>query len=181
MSGVGSGAKSATPDNKKDYWNTPWHAVHDAAFLIGQSFELDACAKDQSAAKAYQWITPEQDALTSQWVPKVAGAVWCNPPFSNKAAFLDRAYQQAKLHGLTVCVMVPYEHLTLWWRQYVSNRATVVYLPDGRYNYVDDETKIEQSGVNFASCFVVFTPLQMPTQYVEFTRGIGSLPANDNA
>jgi phage N-6-adenine-methyltransferase len=180
MSGKTLGAGSTTPDNKKDYWNTPWHAVHDASALVGQPFVLDACATDRHAAKAYLYISPDEDALKEQWDPEKPGAVWCNPPFSQKFAFLERAHQQSILHGLTICVMVPYERCTKWWQQYVNGRATVVYVPDGRYNYCDDTTKEEISGVNFASCFVVFTPLTMPTQYVDFLRGIGKQAANDN-
>lgn len=182
MSGVGSGAASKTPDSKKDFWNTPWHAVQDAEFLIGQVFALDACATSFNEAKAEQWITPEQDALITEWLPAKRGAVWCNPPFSQKIAFIKRAYHQSRRHAVTVCVMLPFEPTTKWWRENISSRASVVYVPDGRYSYVDDETKIEQRGVNFSSCFVVFTPLTMPTQYIEFTRGLAEriMAANDN-
>lgn len=181
MSGKTPGTKSETPDNKKDFWNTPWHAVRDAEVLIGQRFTLDAAAIDGNAAKAGEWITPDMDALKTPWTPTKPGAVWCNPPFSQKQLFLKRAWDQARAHGVTVCLMVPYERATKWWREYVSGRATVVYLPEGRYNYCDADSKVEIVGCNFASCFVVFTPLAMPTQYVEFTRGIGRQPANDNA
>lgn len=173
MSGATMGRKTQTAPHKKDLWNTPWHAVHDASALIGQPFTLDACAKDASAAKARQWITPEQDALVTPWL-SAGGAVWCNPPFTKKLAFLDRAYDQARRYGRTVVCMIPHETATKWWKRHVRDRATFVFIPDGRYNFLDDETKELSDGCNFCTSFVVFTPLNAPTQYIHFDRGIGS-------
>lgn len=172
MSGKNPGAQSNTPDSKKDNWNTPWHAVKDAEALLGVRFALDACACDKATAKAKRFISPEQDSLKTEWD---TGPVWCNPPFSQKQAFLKRARRQSREHGVIVCMMLPYEPCTKWWREYVSGCASVVYVPDGRYNYCDPATKAEITGVNFASCFVVFTPMMLPTQYVDFNRGISSL------
>jgi phage N-6-adenine-methyltransferase len=175
MSGKTPGVQSSTPENKKDNWNTPEHAIRDASILIGMPFTLDACACDHVTAKAPEFISPDLDALKVSWVPKQPGAVWCNPPFSRKAEFLNHARQQSNWHKLTIVMMIPYEPCTKWWREHVSGKASIVYVPDGRYNYCDPVTKREITGVNFASCFVVFTPLTMPTQYVEFSRGIGWL------
>jgi phage N-6-adenine-methyltransferase len=179
VSGKTPGAESKTPEHKKDNWNTPQHAVVDASTLIGMPFTLDACACDAETAKAVGFITPEQDALTVAWVPDTPGAVWCNPPFSRKTEFLQHAWRQSKWHHLTIVMMIPYEPCTKWWREYVSNRASIVYVPDGRYNYCEPISKKEITGVNFASCFVVFTPLTMPTIYVDFNRGKGLLPENN--
>lgn len=180
MSHLTPGKKSNTDPSLKDLWNTTWAAIEDATALIGQPFALDACARDAETAKADQFITPEMDALTVDWMPALPGAIWCNPPFSRKTTFLYHAFWQSRGTGRTICCMVPFEPVTRWWREFVSGKATVVYVPDGRYNFADPETKQELKGVNFASCFVVFTPLIMPTQYVEFVRGIGSGAANDN-
>lgn len=171
MSGKGNSNISETPENQKDLWQTPPFVVEDAARLIGQGFALDACAADIQAAKSSEFITPEMDALTVDWWPAAAlGAVWCNPPFSQKEAFLQRAYEQARLMRLTVCCLVPLEPSTTWWRTHVTGKATAVYIPDGRYPFIHPETGLVMGSPNFASCFVVFTPLTMPTQYIEFER-----------
>lgn len=181
MSGKTPGAESKTPEHKKDNWNTPLHAVMDAESLIGIPFTLDACACDLVTAKAREFISPETDALTVAWVPSAPGAVWCNPPFSRKTEFLQHAYRQSTWHGLTIVMMIPYEPYTKWWRDFVSNKASLVYVPDGRYNYCDPISKKEITGVNFASCFVVFTPFTMPTTVVEFSRGKGLYGNNAQA
>lgn len=175
MSHSNPGRESKTDNSIRDLWNTAPLAIGDARHLIGQEFTLDACAIDAAAAKADQFITPEIDALKVDWLPEKRGAVWCNPPFSQKLEFLDRAYEQAKKHNLTICVMIPYERISGWWRNHVHDRASIVYVPDGRYNYAHAETKKVISGVNFASCFVVFTSLTMPTVYVDFMRGVGKV------
>lgn len=172
MSGKTLSKKSKTDDDKKDLWNTSWPAVRDAQALIGQPFVLDACATDAATAKAREFITPEQDALKTDWLSG-NGAVWCNPPFTRKPEFLMRALEQAKRWGRLVVVMIPYEPCTQWWREYVSGKATAVFMPDGRYTFLAPDTKQPIPGVNFVSCFVLFSPLQTPTQYVEFRRGIG--------
>lgn len=171
MSGKGNSNNSATPKNIKDLWQTPQFVVDDAARLIGQKFALDACAADEFAAKAAEFITPEMDALKVDWWPAAAlGAVYCNPPFSQKVEFLKRAYDQACRMRLTVCCLVPLEPATTWWRNTVSGKATAVYIPDGRYPFIHPETGLVMDQPNFASCFVVYTPLTMPTQYIEFER-----------
>lgn len=173
MSGKTLNKKSKTDDAKKDLWNTDWRAVRDAEALIGQPFVIDVCATDAATAKARTFITPQEDALKTEWLAG-NGAVWCNPPFTMKPQFLIRAWQQAKAWQRNVMVMIPYEPCTQWWREHVSGSATAVFMPDGRYNYLDPDTKKPIPGVNFVSCFVLFTPLSIPTQYLEFSRGVGA-------
>lgn len=164
--------KSKTEETLKDLWNTDWRAVRDAEALIGQSFELDACAMDQETSKAPVFISPEQDSLITAWQTQ-SGAVWCNPPFTMKPEFLTRAAEQAKLCKTQVMVMLPFEPCTVWWRTFVSGKASKVYMPDGRYSYLDPVTKLLVPNINFVSCFLLFTPIATPTEYVEFNRGIG--------
>ena len=105
----------------------------------------------------------------------VIKVVWCNPPFSQKELFLKRAKEQSEKHNLTVCCMIPFEPCTKWWREFVSDKATFVYVPSGRYCFVDDEAKKEVKGVNFCSCFVVFTPLYAKEAImINFERGFAS-------
>ena len=162
--------ESETPINKKDMWNTTWQAVRDAECLIGGKFGLDACATSDNESKAASFISKKDDAMITEWNFL---RVFCNPPFSRKIDFIDRAYQQAKKHKNIVCMLIPFEPCTKWWRERISGKATAVYIPDGRYNFIDYDTKEEIKGVPFCSCFVVFTSLNVPTQYIEFNRGCG--------
>ena len=175
MSHATAGKKSKTQISKKDFWNTSDLAINDALAVCGvKYFSLDACATSIMESKGADFIAPEKDAFKIEWGYAFADAnrtVWCNPPFSQKELFLRRAKEQSAKHNLTVCCMIPFEPCTKWWREFVSDKATFVYVPDGRYCFVD-ETKQEVKGVNFCSCFVVFTPLHTKESvFINFERG----------
>ncbi len=168
------GGASKTPAVHKDFWVTSPEAAQDASHLIGMEFGVDAAASNSRVAKAPIFITPEQDALDpfTLWTPPPGKATWCNPPFSHKTDFIARAYDAATLHKHVVCMMLPYEPITKWWRTLIDGRATNVFVPDGRYHYLHPETLEPMREVTFASAFVVFTPMRVPTQYVQTVRGI---------
>ena len=179
MSHVTAGKKSETQISKKDIWNTSDIAINDALALCGiDSFDMDACATSEAESKGFNFISPEDDALIEEWSGYVGSgvrSVWCNPPFSQKELFLKRAKEQSEKHNLTVCCMIPFEPCTKWWGELVRDKATFVYVPSGRYNFIDDETKKEVKGVNFCSCFVVFTPLHTKEAvFINFERGFAS-------
>lgn len=160
-----------TPLNIKDYWRTSDRAYRDACYLCGvDNFNVDVAADDGNK-KCYAYISEQADSLCIDWFLGDFENAWCNPPFSRKVEFLQKAYEQ-RIGGL-ICMILPYEPCTKWWRENIDGKATVVYVPDGRYNYCHPETGKTVQGVNFASAFVVFTALTMPTQYVQFVRGVG--------
>lgn len=161
--------KSTTALSMRDYWRSSDMAYSDACALCGvESFALDVAASRENS-KCEIFICESQDALSMSWRNLT---IWCNPPFTLKVDFLSKAHEQRR--GKVICMMLPYEPCTAWWRNNVDGKATAVYVPDGRYNYCHPETGKEVKGVNFASAFVVFTGLQMNTQYINFQRGIGA-------
>lgn len=167
MSHTTPGVNSKTPVNIKDCWRTNLKALLDATRLVGFPFRLDVAA-DEENSLCDEYFSAEDNALTKSWA--CDGAVWCNPPFSLKREFLEKAWIESIEHKIPVCVMIPFEPATKWWADYVMGRATVVFIPDGRYSYLHPETGEDIGSPNFASCFVVFTPLDVPTQYVHFER-----------
>lgn len=171
--------KSKTDANQKDYWRTSDLAFADARVLCGVTkFDLDAAASPHNA-RSDKFYTEDDDALTKQWLTPLANYVWCNPPFSRKVEFLQHVAKQTRFRaappvmGGVICMMIPYEPTTDWFRQNVHDKATVVFVPDGRYNYCHAETGVEIKGCNFASCFAVFTTLHAETNYVHYERGVG--------
>ena len=109
MSHVTVGKKSETQVNKKDFWNTSDLAIADALALCRISrFDVDACSSSEKESKAKNFISPEDDALLSEWNCNILSGVksiWCNPPFSQKELFLKRAMEQSEKHNLTVCLV----------------------------------------------------------------------------
>lgn len=168
------GKTSKTEKKNKDNWNTTWNAFYDAEVLVGK-FSADL-ASFEHAKKVDVCITPEMDSLSQRWDSFVVdGTVgWCNPPFSRKTEFLDKAFVESKDYGVESCIMIPLEPATKWWKKYVYGKASTVFIPDGRYNFIDDETKKVIPGVPFASCFVYFdgTGDEGVTEYEHFERDI---------
>lgn len=169
--------ESTTDKSLRDLWNTSQLAFQDAQAVTRLSFGLDACATDAKASKCARFITPEQDSLLTDWKPLQASkAVWCNPPFSRKLEFLKHGFIQSVLHKTPVVFMLPAEFCSQWFRKYVSQSASKIFVPDGRYSYLEPETLVDMKAVNFASCFVLFDSSRKDrVEYVEFERGIGEL------
>ncbi|MCC2615975.1 phage N-6-adenine-methyltransferase [Aestuariibacter halophilus] len=182
---------SKTAQDEKDRWGTRWDCFYDAMALTGYRFILDVCAEEQTA-KCGRFISPSENALSVDWVerahwlqtmftrntPSIGGAVyspaaWCNPPFTQKEAFLSRAFDCAR-RGLPVVCLTPYDRSTNWWRDHVRGKATRVFIPDGRYNFLKVDGKTKKTGVNFLSCFIEYGvgAGAMETQYIDFVRGV---------
>ena len=178
--------KSKTPVSDKNRLSTTWECFEDAKRLTGLSFILDAAAEYQTT-KCTHYITPEEDALSLSWshrfamvlkriyklestLPPVRNmAVWCNPPFDNKLEFIQKAYDESRLFGLTTCLLIPYEPNTIWWRCMVDGVAKTVYEPRGRYAFYEPDGVTLKGGANFSTCFVVFDGgVTTNTQYIKF-------------
>jgi phage N-6-adenine-methyltransferase len=179
--------KSTSKTNEKNRWGTTWRCNNHAAKLTGYAFLLDVCAEKETA-KCANFISPEENSFNVNWVQRLSNieksisniettchpfkptAAWCNPPFDNKFAFIDECYKYSK-QGVTSVMLLPWERTTGWWRDLINNKAARVFVPDGRYPFLDIDGKTQKSGVNFSSCFVEFSPRHFNiTEYVDFVR-----------
>ncbi len=179
--------KSTSKANEKNRWATTWRCLNHASRLTGYAFLLDACA-EKPTAKCANFISPEENSFNVDWVQRLSAieksmnklitirqpfkptAVWCNPPFDNKVDFINECYRYSK-QGITTVMLLPWERTTGWWRDTINNKASRVFVPDGRYPFFDIDGKTQKPGVNFASCFVEFSPRHFNiTEYVDFVR-----------
>jgi len=179
--------KSTSKANEKNRWGTTWRCNNHAARLTGHAFLLDVCAEKETA-KCANFISPEENAFNVDWRLRLSqieknianietvrhpfkqSAMWCNPPFDNKFEFIEECYRYSKL-GATIVMLLPWERTTGWWRDLINNKAARVFVPDGRYPFLDIDGKTQKSGVNFSSCFVEFSPRHFNiTEYVDFVR-----------
>jgi hypothetical protein len=93
-----------------------------------------------------------------------------NPPFDNKHEFIKECHSYSKL-GLTIVMLLPWGRTTGWWRELINNKASLVFVPDGRYPLLDIDSKTQKSGVIFASCFVEFSAHHFNiTEHVDIVR-----------
>lgn len=178
---------SNTPKSDKNRLATTWECFNDAKLVTGLSFVLDVAAEPETA-KCVNYITPEEDALTINWGARLAQVnkknanliatrlpvanvgLWCNPPFDLKFDFIQKAYDESRMHGLSICLLIPYEPQTIWWRCMIDGVARAVYEPRGRYSFYKPDGVTKMSGSNFGVCFVVFDGSYINhTNYIKFT------------
>ena len=174
--------KTKTEDSIKNLWGTSKDLKRDALYLYGRQVKTDVCSMAHNA-QAMNYILPpdyidrmqnvagwrereafrqaEQDGYRcvalDALMPSIEwGNDWfCNPPFSTelKKRFIRKA-QAEKLRGNGGVMILPYVPATDWWRQLLG-KGVIVYEPDGRYSYVNQNGEL-QKGCNFDSCVVVF-------------------------
>src|ERR1700722_2755227 len=106
--------------SKSDEWATPRDrfAEWDAEF----GFTLDVAATAENAL-CDRYFTPEDDGLAQRW----DGVVWCNPPYSQLARWLEKAYKESR-RGATVVCLVPSRTDTKAWHKYVEPYAEVGFI-----------------------------------------------------
>lgn len=153
----------------RDRWGTPpdlWERLH-AEFRFG----LDAAAEAINALLAY-WIGPGEDALRTEWGPRIAlghHAVFINPPYSTRAGglkrWIRRCRQQARRWGIIVVALVPAAVGSAWWT-WMHHRASKVRLLSRRLKHRHPETGQLVGGSSFGSAVVIFEPgCRGPAQY----------------
>lgn len=123
---------STTPEEDKDEWRTDPVLFHLLNKLY--HFNLDvAASKENTLCKRY--FTQEYSALDHGWWrsldrPPGIGTLdpffrypisaWCNPPFSLKAEFLQKGWEEYLRHDVKSCFLVPGDAMeTGWWRNAV--------------------------------------------------------------
>jgi phage N-6-adenine-methyltransferase len=99
------------------------------------SFVLDAAATDKSA-KCRRYFTPENDGLKNSWG---GGTVFCNPPYGREIGkWVQKAYQEAKRHNITVVMLIPARTDTAYFHDYIYGKAEVRFIR-GRLKFTDEE------------------------------------------
>lgn len=170
--------KSQTPTSERDYWRTPPELISDALKLLNiKGFDVDVCVLSyKQKIKAASFYIPEnEDALLRDavWFEHSSPALpsFCNPPFSRKWEFFQKAIQQVKLYKGNVLMVLPYTPCTKEWRQNVSNADCVIYLPDGRYNYLLPDGAKPKNSCAFETCLVLIVPFKLGNIIVNYERG----------
>ena len=122
--------------SKSDDWATP-EALYrelDAEF----DFDDDPCPIGQPAPL---FGTP--DGLSRKW----GNRVFCNPPYSNVVAFLEKATRE---HPAVCVFLVPARTDTAWFHDYILGRAEIRFIR-GRLKFGNAKT-----GAPFPSLIAIF-------------------------
>lgn len=93
---------SARPDDRRF---TPSVIVRAIERLCGMPFTLDVAAESTPGGfHAPRYFTIKDDGLRQSWATD--GMVWCNPPYSEKDAWIDKAKEETKA-GAKVWLWLP--------------------------------------------------------------------------
>ena len=130
--------------SKSDCWETP----QDLFDRLSDEFEFntDVCAQPHNK-KCDHYFSPEADGLAQVW----SGVCWCNPPYSDSASWIRKAYEASRNGAIVVC-LIPARTDTRYWHDYVM-KADEVRLVKGRLRFVGGKTCAP-----FPSAVVVFRP-----------------------
>lgn len=82
-------------------------------------FTLDAAAAPHNA-KCKRYYTREDDGLTQEW----RGRVWCNPPYSDLRAWVQKAWDEwDAYHADLIVMLLPANRVEQgWWQDLVEPR-----------------------------------------------------------
>lgn len=136
-----------------DNFRTPDHLFEQLNRIF--NFTLDAACTRENCKCEYGIFHDEgMDALTRSW----GGArVFCNPPFSKKADFIKKAYEEVMFGNCPICVMVLPSNCqdSKAFQQYIKKNFFYETL-SGRVAFIDPETKKPMKGNNSGTTIVYF-------------------------
>ena len=127
-----------------DEWATPQNIFDslNAEF----SFNLDVCATANNH-KCERYYTQEQDGLKQAWG---GYRVYCNPPYSNIASWVKKAYYESFKPNTLIVMLIPARTDTRYFQEYIYHRTEIRFIK-GRLKFGD-----AKNSAPFPSMIVIF-------------------------
>jgi hypothetical protein len=173
--------KSQTEKQNKDYWRTSELLINDALKLLNiKSFGIDVCCHFEPAINdiniikhAETYIDEEENSLDSySWFHGSNPTAFCNPPFSRKWEFFQKAVEQVNKWSEQVLMVFPYTPATKAWSDNVHGQNCIIYVPDGRYQYLLPNGEKSVNNCNFDTCLILIVPFKCGNVIVNYKRGL---------
>ena len=137
-----------------DTFNTPSYIYEQLDHIF--NFQLDA-ACDTTNIKCPMGVCADQgfDGLEYEWGEK---RVFCNPPFSQKKKWIEKAVYEVEHGGCPVVVMIlPLNCMsTSFFYDLVIKRGYKYHIPKGRIQFLSNETKKPKKGNNSGTVIIYF-------------------------
>lgn len=170
--------KSQTEKQNKDYWRTSELLINDALTLLNiKGFDTDVCcsSEDVKINNATCYITESNNALESNlWflAGNPSNTSFCNPPFSQKWEFFQKAVEQVNKWSKQVLMVLPYTPATKVWSDNIHGQNCIIYVPDGRYQYLLPSGEKPKGSCNFDTCLILIVPFRCGNVRVNYKRGL---------
>jgi len=123
-------------------------------------FDIDAaCTVDNCLCRfGFASDFQEGNTLKIDWCNppdfKSFPTIYCNPPYSNPAPFVEKAYMES-LKGAIVVMLLPADVSTSWFHLYCMEAAEWIII-DGRVRFNNPDGTPMQGSPKFGSIVVVF-------------------------
>lgn len=129
--------KVAMPDGQdaRDCYATPSHIFAAAQEDAGTPFTVDAAADGGNALCLRYWDLAK-NGLVQDWSTEI---VWCNPPYSNIAPFIDRAKEAHR-----AALLLPVRSDRRWFRE-LAKYATFLDFYEGRIQFIPAHPAIKRT------------------------------------
>ncbi|OYR54982.1 DNA N-6-adenine-methyltransferase [Halorubrum halodurans] len=140
--------------SEKDRWETPRWLTETIDALVPGGITTDPCAGPGTSIGREYNFTIEDDGLSQLW----PGVVFCNPPFSQKSDWLEKAVDQYR-SGVSSLVFVLTPDSTdtkSWWHEYIAGTADYVWFSRGRINFVNPDKPDGGSGATFGTAISIY-------------------------
>lgn len=111
---------------------------------------LDVCANEQNH-KCDQFYTEEINGLKQSWTQDA----WCNPPYRDVGVWIQKCYLEHEKNNITVTALVFSKTDTIWWRDYVQDKAEVIHLK-GRVHFLGPDGLPSKDPAPHGSCVIIW-------------------------
>jgi site-specific DNA-methyltransferase (adenine-specific) len=151
----------------KDDWQTPKELFSKLDEEFG--FILDvACTFKNSLCECGIYVETESALDTDWWIWKYSDSdlyrtneitCWMNPPYSrnNIAMFCKKALEESQ-KGCTVVGLIKLDTSTMWFQNYIMDKAHEVRFCKKRISFIDPDTGKKGGSPPFASAIIVWKP-----------------------
>lgn len=99
-------------------------------------FDYDPATVPEKAAEfnIKNYDTIQTNGLVTDWTK--FKKIWCNPPFTEKHIFLEKAVKTFKKSKTEIFVLFPIEFMTTKrFHEIMADQGGVIYLPNGRIKF----------------------------------------------
>ena len=141
--------------NHSDNFNTPDHIFGQLNNVFNFTIDVACTSKNQKCPEGFCFDKGE-DGFDYPWGRERA---FCNPPFSQKKKWIEKAINEVEFCGCSVCVMIlPLNCMsTSFFYDLVIKRGYRYEILKGRIQFLDDKTKKPAKGNNSGTVIVYFT------------------------
>lgn len=114
--------------SNSDEWYTPQELFDSLNKEF--NFDMDAATSDDHHLCPI-YYTKETDGLKQEWG---GHCVFCNPPYSNISAWVEKAFRETRKDHTVVVMLIPSRTDTRYFHDYIYKRSEIRFVK-GRLNF----------------------------------------------